>query len=64
MKSRPLQQESNFEINERNVVVTGEFANKLPSSDPNSRFVTKVEVVGDVNFSRTEWARIQCSRYV
>ena len=39
----------NFEINERNVVVlSGEFANKLPSSDPNSRFVTKVEVVGEL----------------
>ena len=37
----------NFEINERNVV-SGEFANKLPSSDPNSRFVTKVEVVGEL----------------
>ena len=39
----------NFEINERNVVVlSGEFANKLPSSDPDSRYVTKVEIVDEL----------------
>lgn len=38
----------NIEENERNTVVLyGEFANKRPSSDPESRFPIKVEVVAD-----------------
>lgn len=38
----------NYEYNERSTVVLfGPFGNSLPSSDPNGRFVTKVEVVGD-----------------
>ncbi|MCR9051916.1 MAG: cadherin repeat domain-containing protein [Phaeodactylibacter xiamenensis] len=39
----------NVEINERNtIVLVGEFANKRPSSDPGSRYVTKVEIVGEL----------------
>jgi len=38
----------NFEYNERNcVVLFGEFCNRLPSTDPNSRFPVKVEIVDD-----------------
>ncbi|NRA48975.1 MAG: T9SS type A sorting domain-containing protein [Phaeodactylibacter sp.] len=38
----------NYENNERNcVVVFGELANRLPSTDPNSRFPVKCEVVDD-----------------
>lgn len=39
----------NYEYNERSTVVLfGAFGNSLPSSDPNGRFVTKVEVVDDI----------------
>lgn len=39
----------NVEINERNtIVLVGEFANKRPSSDPGSRYVAKVEIVGEL----------------
>ncbi|WP_194976489.1 cadherin repeat domain-containing protein [Aquiflexum lacus] len=39
----------NVEINERNVIVlAGEFANKKPSTDPDARYVTKVEIVGEL----------------
>lgn len=39
----------NYEYNERSTVVLfGAFGNSLPSSDPDGRFVTKVEVVDDV----------------
>ena len=38
----------NVEINERNTIVLyGEFANKLPSDDPNSRFPARIEVIDD-----------------
>jgi poly(3-hydroxybutyrate) depolymerase len=38
----------NFELNERNTVaVFGEFGNRLPSSDPDSRFPIRVEIVED-----------------
>lgn len=39
----------NVEINERNcITLGGEFANKKPSSDPDSRYVTKVTIVGEL----------------
>jgi hypothetical protein len=39
----------NVEISERNtIVMAGEFGNKKPSSDPEARYVTKVEIVGDL----------------
>ncbi len=39
----------NVEVNERNtIVLAGEFANKRPSSDPDARYVTKVEIVGEL----------------
>lgn len=39
----------NVEINERNtIVLCGEFANKRPSSDPEARYVAKVEIVGEL----------------
>ncbi len=38
----------NWENNERNcVTIFGEWGNKKPSSDPEARFVTKVEIVAD-----------------
>jgi len=38
----------NYEYNERNcVVLFGEFCNRLPSSDPNTRFPVRVEIVDD-----------------
>ncbi len=38
----------NWEYNERNcVVVFGEMGNRLPSSDPDARFVVKLEIVAD-----------------
>lgn len=38
----------NYEYNERNcVVLFGELCNRLPSTDPNSRFPVKVEIVDD-----------------
>ena len=38
----------NYEYNERSTVVLfGKFGNNIPSSDPASRFVTRVEVVAD-----------------
>jgi poly(3-hydroxybutyrate) depolymerase len=38
----------NFELNERNTVaVFGEFGNRLPSSDPDSRFPIRLEIVED-----------------
>jgi len=39
---------SNYEYNERNcVVLFGEVCNRLPSSDPNSRFPVRVDIVDD-----------------
>ncbi len=39
----------NVEINERNtIVLVGEFGNKKPSADPESRYVSKVEIVGEL----------------
>lgn len=38
----------NWEYNERNcIVLFGEFANRLPSTDPKARFVVKCEIVND-----------------
>ena len=39
----------NFELNEQNTIVLyGEFGNKKPSSDPDARWVTHVEIIGEV----------------